>query len=326
MSAAARAAMAAMAAKDKPARPNWAVAGICLGLATAAARVYVLIPWTAVLQWAVQGQREFQNAMAGFLRDIRGGDRAAIFALCGATAAYGFVHALGPGHGKVLLGGVALASGATLRRMAMLTLISSLMQAVLAIVLVAGAAQVLGWASRDLVGLSEQWLAPASALAMAGIGAILLVRGARAWRRGVKTEPLNTEPTRGAACGCGHAHGPSLSEVTSLSSAREAAALVATIAIRPCTGALLVLVIALRMDIFMVGCVAVLTMGLGTAAFNLIIATSGVTARRLAALPLESHKMKQFSAGIHIVGGALIALISLGLVSTSFTSVVFPLK
>ena len=57
-------------------------------------------------------QRTFQNAMAGALRGIQAGNPQAVWTLCSATAAYGFFHALGPGHGKVLIGGASLASGA----------------------------------------------------------------------------------------------------------------------------------------------------------------------------------------------------------------------
>lgn len=261
-------------------RRRWGVACMCCALVAFAALVYVFVPWAQVFHWAAQEQRAFQNAMAVTLRAIRGGDWVAVFALCGATAAYGFIHALGPGHGKILLGGAALASGATMKRMAVLTLLSGLMQAASAILLVACTALFLGWAIRDLIGLTERWLA----------------------------------------------HGPTVSEVKSLSSKREALALIASIGIRPCTGALFVLIISMRMDIFAIGCLAVMTMGLGTAAFNLIIAASGVMARRLAALPLESRAMRQFSAGVHIAGGALIALMSAGLVWTSFNSPILTIK
>nr|WP_171180080.1 hypothetical protein [Ruegeria sp. HKCCD8929] len=282
---------------------------IALILAGSALVLWLSVPWNRLSQWAAQEQRDFQNAMARALRAIRAGDAWAIWALCSATAAYGFVHALGPGHGQVLLGGTALASGATLRRMIVLTLASSLAQAGVAIFLVGGVALALGWATRDLVGMTEAWLAPASAIAISAIGVLLIVRGVRGWPRQERVR----HGRHVSHCGCGHAHGPTVSEVQSLNSTREALALIGSVAVRPCTGALFVLVIALRMDVFLVGCLAVLTMSLGTAAFNLIVAGSGVAARRLTSFKLEGKRLKQFSAGLHIVGGALIAILSAGL-------------
>ena len=93
---------------------------------------------------------------------------------------------------------------------------------------------------------------------------------------------------------------------------REAAALVVSIAIRPCTGALFVLVIAARFDAFAAGCLAVLTMGLGTASFNLIVACGGILARHVAMVGQGSGAVRvlQLSAFFHVVGGGLILVCS----------------
>lgn len=267
-------------------------------VAILAAALWLTVPWGDVLAWAATAQRGFQEAMARALRAIQAGEPGAVWALCTATAAYGFVHALGPGHGKVLLGGAAFASGATLKRMTALTVISSLAQSLSAIALVGALALLLGLGSRQLGGLADQWLAPASSIAIGAVGLYLIYRGWRLWRADT------------AKC-CGHAHGPSLEDTASLTSHRETLALVASIALRPCTGALFVLAIALRFDVFWVGCLAVLTMGLGTAAFNLLVAWSGVAARRVSALQAgEASDMRRMSAGLHVLGGGLIAALS----------------
>ncbi len=283
--------------------------GMLIGAAVA---LWQFVPWTHIQLWAAQEQRAFQTSMAGALRAIRAGDPFAIWALCAATAAYGFVHAVGPGHGKVLLGGAALASGATFRRMAALTLCSSLAQSLVAILIVGGLGFGLGWAARDMVGLTEAWLAPASAMAVAALGLLLVVRGIRGWPRDqvVLDHHDHTDHAAHAECGCGHAHGPSVTEVQSLGSLREALALIGAIALRPCTGALFVLVIALGMDVFWIGCMAVLAMGLGTAAFNLMVTGSGIAARRLVNLKATGPRLRQISAGLHVTGGGMIALFS----------------
>lgn len=268
-------------------------------LAAAAVLMWAFVPWGDVMSWAANAQRDFQNAMARALRAVQAGEPAAVWTLCLATAAYGFVHALGPGHGKVLLGGAALATGATLQHMAVLTLIASLAQALSAIVLVGAIAVLFGIGSRQLGLVAETWLAPASYAAIAAIGAYLVVRGVRLWRQGHKRH-------------CCHAHGPSVQETEALSGVRDAALLVGSIALRPCTGALFLLVISLRFDVFWIGCLAVVTMGLGTACFNLLVAWSGVAARRLSAVSVVAEDdIRRFSATLHIAAGALIAVISL---------------
>ena len=266
-----------------------------------------IVPWFEIQRWAIGEQRTFQNVMAGALRGIQAGDPQAVWTLCSATAAYGFFHALGPGHGKVLIGGAALASSATLKRLSILTFLSCLAQATTAILLVGSLYFILQIGPADLADLTETWLAPTSYAAIAAIGAVLIFRGARSWHKISRAK----QATHGC---CGHAHGPSFNEVATLTSTRDAVALIASIAIRPCTGALFVLVIAARFDAFAVGCLAVVTMGLGTAAFNLTVATSGVAARRLAGLGAHDHQgMQAISATLHLAGGVLIIAISVGM-------------
>lgn len=280
---------------------------IVLGVLAAGAVIWSFVPWFDIQQWAAGEQRSFQNAMAGALRDIQAGKPLAIWTLCSATAAYGFFHALGPGHGKVLIGGAALASGATLKRLSVLTVLSSLAQAATAILLVGSLVFVLQMRSADLADITEAWLAPISYAAIAAIGGVLIFRGARMWHQ---MGHINHAPD----CSCGHAHGPSVSEVGSLNSTRDALALIGSIALRPCTGALFVLVIAARFDAFVAGCLAVITMGLGTAAFNLTVATSGVFARKLAGLGVRGRDgLQALLATLHVIGGIVIMSLSVGL-------------
>lgn len=57
--------------------------------------------------------------------------------------------------------------------------------------------------------------------------------------------------------------------------------MVASIAIRPCTGAIFLLVIAWQMDIQLAGAAAVVVMGLGTAGLTSLVALSSIAARQI---------------------------------------------
>lgn len=290
---------------------------VCLALGLG---LWLFVPWQEVVLWAASQQREFQNAMARALRGVRAGEPAALLALCTATASYGVVHAIGPGHGKVLIGGAALASGATLRKLAGLTVLCSLAQACTAIALVGLLFFGLRISARDAAALTEAWLAPLSAVAIALIGSVLVLRGIRALRnmhRAAQDEAAHHHHHHhdhdNGSCGCGHAHGPTVEEVRSLHSMRDALAIVASIAIRPCTGALFVLVIAARFDAFGAGVLAVLAMALGTASTILIVAAGGRLARLFTVIGQSagSAQAVNLSAMLHIVGGGMILGLSL---------------
>ncbi|AXI47598.1 hypothetical protein C1J03_17255 [Sulfitobacter sp. SK012] len=182
---------------------------IALCILAVGAVAWAMVHWFEIQRWAAGEQRTFQNVMAGALRGIQAGDPRSVWTLCRATAAYRFFHALGPGHGKVLIGGAALASGATLKRLSTLTVLSSLAQAATAILLVGGLYFLLQIGSADLADLTGIWLAPASYVAIAAIGVVLIFRSVRSWHKIHQSKQI----THGC---CGHAHGPSAGDVATL--------------------------------------------------------------------------------------------------------------
>src|ERR1700739_1900853 len=69
----------------------------------------------------------------------------------------------------------------------------------------------------------------------------------------------------GYACDCGHVHMPDAAAAAGTLDWRKAWTVVASTALRPCTGALIVLVFAISQKLLMAGIAATLVMGLGTA-------------------------------------------------------------
>ena len=278
-----------------------------------------------VAMWALEWQRAFQNEIAGSIRALRSGTPGALSALLGAAAACGFVHAAGPGHGKYLIGGVGLGSDVSVTRLAGLASAASLAQAAWAILLVYGGFAVLELPALGLTALAEDYLA------IGAVGAVLAWRGARSLarrardRRPVVTkhghhghreghEPHEHQHDEHHECGC-RAHGPSAEEVARTTMPREAIALILGIAVRPCTGAVLLLVIAWQLDLRAAGAAAVVAMGLGTALLTSLVAISSVVVRgvtlastgRLGVVGVAAPSL-QLVAGVSIVGFSLALL------------------
>ncbi|MCC6007546.1 MAG: hypothetical protein JJU40_07700 [Rhodobacteraceae bacterium] len=320
--------------------------------------------------WALQGggaddlrraaaaaQRDFQNGMARALRALRGAEPGAVAALMALCFGYGFAHAVGPGHGKVVIGAWGVSRRVGLARISAITLAAAMAQASTAVLVVGLGVLVLGLGRVALVDLAEVSLVMLSHAALGLIGAYLLWRGWR-HRTGLLLAPAGIvgptpasivgpapalalapatagmgEPTgthghgvahvahatddlNDDACrSCGHSHAPDPSAAARAGSLGEALALVAAVAVRPCTGALLLLLIAWRMDVLAAGVAGVYAMGLGTAAFTLLVAWGSVGlregtlaglggARQLArALPLV-----EMAAGAGLVVMALVLL------------------
>lgn len=226
----------------------------------------------ALAGWAAAGQRRFQEAMAGALIRLRAGEPGAWTALMGLTFAYGFFHAVGPGHGKVLIGGYGAARPVGLGRLSAIALAASLAQGASAVALVYAGVLLLGWTRQRMTGLAEGLLSQASHAAIGLIGLWLVWRGMRhlaAAGRGAETQ---------AAC-CGHGHAPAPEALARAGGPREAALLVAGVALRPCTGALFLLVMTWQLGIAVAGIAGTFAMALGTASVTLAVAALAVTGR-----------------------------------------------
>jgi ABC-type nickel/cobalt efflux system permease component RcnA len=81
---------------------------------------------------------------------------------------------------------------------------------------------------------------------------------------------------------CGHSHGPEPSELAGPGGWRRGFGAIFAVGIRPCSGAILVLVFALAQGLFWAGIAATFVMGLGTAITVATIAVIAVSAKDLA--------------------------------------------
>ncbi|KIC43703.1 membrane protein [Ruegeria sp. ANG-S4] len=280
--------------------------------------------------WAAGEQREFQNQIARALRATRAEQPQAVATLLTVCFAYGFFHAIGPGHGKVLIGGYGLGRQVAFLRLSAISVLSSLGQAVTAVVLVYTGIFVFQMSRQSLVGATEQVMAPVSYGAIAAIGLWLVFRAVRGFARRSRSQAADHDHTHehhdhaghghshkhddGTCSECGHKHGPTAEEVANVGSLREALILIAGIAARPCTGALFVVILTWQMGIAMIGIAGAFAMALGTATVTTLV---GWTSFGLRGGLLASTSATRFAAilapTIELIAGLLIAVVASGL-------------
>ena len=268
--------------------------------------------------WLQATQRAAQERLAGAIRALRGGEAGALAAFWALCLAYGVLHAAGPGHGKLVIGGYGVARRVPVGRLAWLAVASSLAQAAVAVALVYAIVAVLGLTRVTVEGTAERWMTPVGHAMIAGLGLWLVWRGLRGLRRqeaGKHDHHGLGHHGSGHVHGpeCTHAHGPSLKEVERVTSWRDAALLVGGIAMRPCSGALFVLVLTWQLGIAVAGVVGAFVMGAGTALVTVGVALLAVWAREGALSGLGGGRIARAVPVLELVIGGAIAVTAFGL-------------
>jgi nickel/cobalt exporter len=255
---------------------------------------------SGVAGWLLAQQAMFYRSLAGMIRAAKS-DGSALWALMGVSFVYGIFHAAGPGHGKAVISSYLLANEETWRRGITLSFASAVMQSVTAIAIVAIAAVLLG-ATAKLMGETVRVIEVVSYGLIVLVGARLLwVKGhgfLRAWQVYKRDQTHHDHSGREHASACGHhdhvhdeepdvlpwghAHGPEPQELAGPGGWRRGWSAILAVGLRPCSGAIIVLVFALAQGLFWAGMVSTLVMGLGTAITVASIATLAVGAKSVA--------------------------------------------
>ncbi len=135
---------------------------------------------------------------------------------------------------------------------------------------------------------------------------------AHAVTHGAAPHAAPAEPHVHAADGscCGHAHMPDPSQLEGKLSWRKALAIALSVGIRPCTGAILIMIFAMSQGLLIAGIFATFAMALGTAITVSTLAALAVGSRELATRLAggESRLAGAVSTGAGLLGSALVFL------------------
>ncbi|MDO9294572.1 nickel/cobalt transporter, partial [Bradyrhizobium sp.] len=264
-----------------------------------------------IVGWILAKQSEFYREMSATIRAAKS-DGSAVWTLLAISFAYGIFHAAGPGHGKAVISSYLVANQETARRGIVLSFASALMQSLVAVLIVGVCAWLLNATARTMCG-TERVVEIASYALIAAFGARLVWTKGGGFMRALQARaPVPAIAGAAQHLGhdhghahehhdhghhhhhhdhdpghvhdehCGHSHGPAPSELAGPGGWRRGFGAILAVGIRPCSGAILVLVFALAQGLFWAGIAATFVMGLGTAITVATIAVIAVSAKDLA--------------------------------------------
>ena len=286
--------------------------------------------------WVLAKQAAFYHELSGLIRAAKT-DGSAVKGLLAVSFLYGIFHAAGPGHGKAVISSYLIANQETWRRGIVLSFASAMLQAIVAVAIVGIAAALLG-ATRRTMCTADWVIEVASYSLIIAVGARLLwVKGRgflttlHAVRRAPLPAPVGAAVTErhehhhdhdhqhhghDHAHGhghhhdeaCDHDHGPDPASLAGPGGWRRGLSAIFAVGLRPCSGAILVLVFALAQGLFWAGAAATFVMGLGTAITVAAIATIALGARGVAEKMAASRAGYGTLAmrGIEVAAAALI--------------------
>jgi ABC-type nickel/cobalt efflux system permease component RcnA len=296
-----------------------------------------------LIGWILAKQSEFYREMSSTIRAAKS-DGSAVWTLLGISFAYGIFHAAGPGHGKAVISSYLVANEETARRGIVLSFASALLQALVAVALVAVLAWLLNATAKSMCS-AEKAIEIVSYALIAAFGARLVWTKGGGFMRALQAKPA---PAMAAAHHhdhdhghhhhdhdhdhdhhhhhahghdhvhdehCGHSHGPTPDQLAGPGGWQRGLGAIFAVGMRPCSGAILVLVFALAQGLFWAGIAATFVMGLGTAITVATIAVMAVSAkglaRRLSAGSEGSGAL--IMRGIEFGAAGLVLLFGLGL-------------
>lgn len=278
--------------------------------------------------WIAVHQSHFYQALTEALTTLKQ-DPLGVWLLLALSFAYGVFHAVGPGHGKAVITSYLVASGDSMRRGVAISFASAMVQAASAILFVSVGAILLRLTATAIT-FATDWVEIISYAAIAVVGAWLL------WTKSfggghhhhhhhhhVEADDHDHHAHDHDHDHHGHDHHDHDHAPKASGTFRKAWGAVLAVGIRPCSGAIIVLVFALSQGLIAAGIAATIVMALGTGLTVAALATLAVSARGAAlrfAGGVDSPMAHRLVRVMEIGGAACVLLFGLVLLGGSLAA------
>jgi nickel/cobalt exporter len=249
---------------------------------------------SGIAGWILAEQARFYLKLSHLIRAAKS-DGSATTTLLGISFIYGIFHAAGPGHGKAVISSYMVATNETWRRGVVLAFAAAVLQALTAIAIV-GIAAVLLNATAKTMGTTVRVVEIVSYALIVLVGLRLAWVKGRAFLRLLRGKELEHHSghdhahhhdhphhhPEDDASAWGHAHAPEPVELGGRDWWKRGLAAIVAVGLRPCSGAVIVLVFALAQGLLWTGVASTFVMGLGTAITVAAVASLAVWMRDFA--------------------------------------------
>jgi len=291
--------------------------------------------WPQILLQSVIWQKTLNQQMTTLLKQVASNPHQAGLTLMGFSLLYGVLHALGPGHGKVVIATFLATHPTRIKTSLQLTAAAAAVQGGVAIALVTVMLVILQLSSRQL-HLSSYWMEKGSYLLVAGLGLWLCWRAIRKLLPALRDAGQRTPPEQPAtagggmtihrivhaegqhsdSCGCGHQHVPDSKRLAAAVDWKTKSLVVLSMGLRPCSGAIMMLLFSKVIGVYGWGVLSAMAMALGTAVtvsgMALLVQISQALAQRLSRRSAVADWQRVALNCLALVGG--IALLAAGIV------------
>ncbi|QLK62181.1 nickel transporter [Enterobacteriaceae bacterium Kacie_13] len=280
--------------------------------------------WPRILLSSIMWQRDLHQELAGLLRQVKENPMRAGMTLAGFSLIYGIVHAIGPGHGKIVITTYLATHPSRLKSSLKLTFASAIVQGLVAILLVSVVLGVLQLSSRQL-HQSSFWMEQGSFILVIMLGLLLCWRALKRVNQTMKSlRPVPAMKIRSISlpgaqphvhddhCGCGHQHVPSDKQLQAGGDLRTQIAIVLAMGLRPCSGAIMVLLFAKVIGVYSWGVISAIAMAIGT---SLTVSLIGVLVfySRALAVRLSTRRTpavwQRIAWSLLALGGGIVLLV-----------------
>ena len=236
---------------------------------------------------------------------------------------YGVLHAIGPGHGKFVVGGYLLTRRARIVHGLAMSGSAALVQALSAIAWVGGLVVILRISA-------SQVLSHAGVIEMASYGLIAAVGLSMLWNLATKRVCCDLAHAPGHDHDHDHGHDHHDTDAahprTELREWLKILGTGAAVGLRPCSGAILVLLFTLANAIFPVGILAALAMGVGVAITVSVVSLTSLGAQRLVPILAGGGAAgrARISRVIAYGGASLITIFGLSQIAALWSGMLMP--